>query len=137
MRPEEFRAAVERTLAVVAADERISALIAAARLRLRFRFTDCDLTLDIAADGPGDRLCWRFGGDPARDPRFELELDTTTANRVLQGRESLAIAIARGRVRARGDSRAALCHLPLTRLVREPYLRVLESEFPDLADQGI
>ena len=55
------------------------------------------------------------------------------ANRYLQGRESLAIAIAHGQVSCKGDSRVALLYLPATRLLCEPYRRVVETEFPALA----
>ena len=54
------------------------------------------------------------------------------ANRYLQGRESLAIAIARGQVRSRGEARAALRYLPAARLICEPYRRVIEADYPDL-----
>ena len=60
-------------------------------------------------------------------------MSAEVANRYLQGRESLAIAIARGQVRCRGGSRAALPYLPAARLICEPYRRVVEAEFPDLA----
>ena len=43
-------------------------------------------------------------------------MSAEVANRYLQGRESLAIAIARGQVRCRGESRAALAYLPAARL---------------------
>jgi hypothetical protein len=55
------------------------------------------------------------------------------ANRFLQGRESLAIAIARGRARYRGESHGALLGLPATRLLCEPYREVVRSGFPELA----
>ena len=42
------------------------------------------------------------------------------ANRYLQGRESLAIAIARGQVGCRGVA-DALLYLPAARLICEPY----------------
>ncbi len=133
IRPAEFRAALERALAAAQADERIGPRIVAADPRLRFVFTDCGLVLDLAAaeDGSGT-LSWSFGGEPERTPRLVLEMSSEVANRYLQGRESLAIAIARGQVRVRGGSRAALLYLPAARLVCEPYRRVIESEFPDL-----
>ena len=57
-------------------------------------------------------------------------MDSDVANRYLQGRESLAIAIARGQVAVRGDSRIALLYLPALRLICEPYRRVVETEYP-------
>jgi hypothetical protein len=130
--PEDFRAALERALEGADADERIGPLIASTRLRMRFEFTDSGLALNIAAGGAGDRnLRWSFG-EADWSPKLELKMDTETANRFLQGRESLAIAIARGRARAHGESGVALLALPATRLLCESYREVVQSEFPGL-----
>ena len=43
-------------------------------------------------------------------------MDSATANGYLQGRESLAVAIARGQVRCSGDLKTALVYLPALRL---------------------
>ncbi len=55
------------------------------------------------------------------------------ANRYLQGRESLPIAIARGEVRCRGESRAAILYLPAAHLIFEPYREVVALQYPELA----
>jgi len=132
VRPAEFRAALDRTLETVAADEKLGPLLAATKMRMRFQFPDLDLVLDLAAvDGTG-RLSWSFGGGEDWQPKLELEMDSAVANRYLQGRESLAIAIAHGQARFRGGSRAALVYLPATRLLCEPYRKVVQSTYPDL-----
>ncbi|MQA73864.1 MAG: hypothetical protein GEU88_05885 [Solirubrobacterales bacterium] len=133
---EDLRAALERALAATDADERLGPRVGAAGLRARFEFTDCDLVLNVAAGDGEHNLSWWFGDDPAWRPRLRLEMDSGTANRYLQGRESLAIAIARGRVRVRGESRAALAFLPAARLISGHYRRVVDSDFPALA-QGV
>ena len=59
-------------------------------------------------------------------------MNADVANRYLQGRESLAIAIARGQVRL---PRRVAGGAPLpagARLICEPYRRVIEAEYPDL-----
>ena len=61
-------------------------------------------------------------------------MTSEVANRYLQGRESLAIAIARGKVRCEGDSRSALLYLPAVRLLCEPYRRIVANGFPALAE---
>lgn len=128
---EHFRTAIERALAEADADERLGPLLGATGLRLRFEFTDADVGLNVAAGGDGRNLTWSFGPEswPAR---LVLTMATPVANRFLQGAESLAIAIARGQVRCRGESRAALQYLPATRLLAGPYRRVVERDFPDL-----
>jgi hypothetical protein len=60
-------------------------------------------------------------------------MDSEVANRYLQGAESLAIAIAHGRVRVSGESKTALLYLPLLQRVCEPYRRIATEEFPRLA----
>jgi hypothetical protein len=130
--PEDFRSALELALERADADERIGPMIAATGLRIRFEFPDSGLALNIAAGGAGDQnLRWSFGGADW-PPKLELKMDSETANRFLQGRESLAIAIARGRARAQGESGVALLALPATRLLCEPYREVVRSEFPSL-----
>jgi hypothetical protein len=130
----DFRALLERVLADVDADEKVGALLRAADIRVRFRFPDLDMTLNVAAsDEPGHHLRWAFSNDGDWVPRLELEMASEVANRYLQGKESLAVAIARGRVKVRGESRIALLYVPTIRLVCDPYRRVVASDFPHLA----
>jgi hypothetical protein len=130
----EFRELLERVLAEVDGDERIGALMRAADLRVRFRFEDLDMTLNVASsDDDRHHLRWAFSDDVEWSPRLELEMDSDVANRYLQGKESLAIAIARGRVKARGESRVALLYVPAIGLVCEPYRRVVAADYPRLA----
>ena len=129
---DEFRAALERALTLADSDERIGPRLAATKLRMRFRFPDSDLQLNIAAgEGDGRNLIWSFG-EVDWTPKLELTMESAVANRFLQGRESLAIAIARGRARYRGESHSALLGLPATRLLCEPYREVVRSDFPEL-----
>ena len=130
---EQLRAALDRTLRDIDEDERLGPLIGATRLRMRFEFTDLGMALNVAA-GEGDRnLTWSFAEDAGWTPKLTLRMTSDVANRYLQGRESLAIGIARGQVRCRGDSRTALQYLPAARLFCEPYRRVVEAEYPALA----
>jgi hypothetical protein len=129
----DLRAALDRTLARVDADDRLGPLIGATKLRLRFEFTDLELALNVAAADGDHNLTWSFADDPGWRPKLLLRMNSEVANRYLQGRESLAIAIARGEVRCEGESSAALLYLPATRLIAEPYRRVVEAEYPRLA----
>jgi len=130
----EFRTLLEHVLRDVDTDEKVGALLRAANLRVRFHYPDLAMTLNVAAsDEPGHHLRWAFSDDVPWSPKLEMEMDSGVANRYLQGRESLAVAIARGRVRVKGDSRVTLLYVPAIRLVCEPYRRVLAAEFPHLA----
>ena len=128
----EFRAALDRALAEADADERIGPAICATKLRLRLEFTDIGMTLNVAVAETGQRLEWSFGR-VEWEPKLTLSMTSEVGNSYLLGRESLAIAIARGRVKVSGESRVALLYLPATRLISEPYRRVVQNTYPELA----
>ena len=132
-RTEELVAALERTLAEVDADQRVGPLIGATGMRLRFELPDLGMALNLAADEGGERnLRWSFDDDPGWTPKLVLRMPAAVANRYLQGRERLAIAIARGEVSCKGEPRIALLYLPAARLLGNAYRRVVEAEFPAL-----
>ena len=133
VRGSQLRAALEQALRSAASDERIGPAIGASGLRLRYEFTDVDLILDLTADQQGRNLSWSFAERPGVHPKLTLAMTAAIANRYLLGRESIAIAIARGQVRVRGDSRQALLYLPAARLLCGPYRAAVEADFPDLA----
>jgi hypothetical protein len=134
VRPAEFQAALDRALEAAARDDRVRPLLAATKMRMRLEFSDCELALNLnAADPEQGGLAWSFGDDPGWRPKLVLRMDAAIANRYLQGRESLAIALARGQAHFRGDSKAALLYLPATRLLCDSYRRVIASDYPDLA----
>ena len=130
---EQLRAALEEALATVDADQRLGPMIGATKLRMRFEFTDLDMALNVTAGEGDSNLAWSFANDPDWDAKLTLRMTSEVANRYLQGRESLAIAIARGQVRCTGDSRTALLYLPAAHLIAEPYRRVVEADYPALA----
>jgi hypothetical protein len=130
----EMRDLLERTLEDLNVDESRGPLLRATGLRLRLRLPDAGLILDLAAsDAPDRYLRWTFGGECDWEPNVDLEMGSEVANAYLQGRVSLAIAIARRSVRCRCDSRAALRFLPVAKLIAEPYKRIAASDYPHLA----
>jgi hypothetical protein len=132
-----FRRAVELALEAADADERVGPKIKATGIRMRLRFIDSGLVLDLAASEDPDRsIDWSFGGGVDWQPKLELAMEEAVANRYLQGRESLPIAIAQGKVRVRGGSDFALRYLPANRLLCEPYRRVVREQFPGLVADG-
>jgi putative sterol carrier protein len=129
----EFRELLDATLRATDADAKLGPLLRATSLRMRLRFPDVKLVLNIAAsDEPDHHVQWKFSDRVDWKPKLELTMDSQTANAFLQGKESLAVAIARGRVRVKGDARMALLYLPATRLMVEPYRRTVQDTHPDL-----
>ena len=129
----EFRELLDEALSELDADEKSGPLVRAAGLRMRFEFTDLGMVLNVAAsEEPGHHLRWEFSDAADWEPKLKLRMDSRIANAYLQGKESLAIAIARGRVRFDGDTECALRYVPTLRLVVAPYLRLVRREYPHL-----
>ena len=92
-------------------------MLRATGLRVRFDFPDLGMVLNVAASEElGHHLRWEFSDAVDWEPKLNLSMDSQIANAYLQGRESLAIAMAQGRVRYKGDTRCALLYVPALRL---------------------
>jgi hypothetical protein len=129
----EFQALLDDVLRETDADDQAGPLLRAAGLRIRFEFPDLSLVLNVAATDEEDRhLTWRFDNEIDWRPKLTLRMDSKVANAYLQGKESLAIAIARGRVKATGDTRSALVYIPALRLLVASYRRLVTQEHPHL-----
>jgi hypothetical protein len=61
-----------------------------------------------------------------------MSMSSETANKYFQGKENVAIAIARRRIKTGGDVKAALSLIPITKPIYERYREMLESEYPQL-----
>jgi hypothetical protein len=129
----EFRELLDGALSQLDADERAGPLLRAAGLRMRFEFPDLGMVLNVAAsEEPHHHLRWTFSDAVDWEPKLNLRMGSKVANAYLQGKESLAIAIARGRVHASGDTRCALLYVPALRLVVPPYRQLVREEYPHL-----
>lgn len=129
-----LRQLLDGTLYELDGDDRHGPLVRASGIRMRMVIDDAGLTLDVAASPDDERnIEWSFDGALDGEPKLTLAMDSATANAYLQGVESLAIGIARGRVRFRGESNCALVFLPILRLAVEPYRRLIRAQHPALA----
>jgi len=91
------------------------------------------MTLDVApSEDPRRHLRWSFDSGVGFAPKLVLTMDSEVANAYLQGRESIAIAMARRRIRASGESRVALLYIPAIRLICEPYREIVRASYPHL-----
>ena len=131
---DELREVLDGLLTSVDADERSGPLLRAAHLRTRFEFTDLGLVLNVASAESEEEHCveWSFARRAPWAPKVVLRMDSSVANRWLQGEESLAIAIARGRVRCAGGTKSTLFFVPIAKLLSEPDRRLIEAEHPHL-----
>ncbi|MDQ3102867.1 MAG: hypothetical protein M3Q53_03385 [Actinomycetota bacterium] len=129
---DEAQEVIDRTFLAVENDESLGPMLQAAALREELRLSDLDLTVAIGASD-GDRcLDWSFAQPPPFEPRISLTMNSQVANSILQGAESIGVAIARRRMRIEGSAGAALVHLPALRLIRRPYADLIERDYPHL-----
>jgi hypothetical protein len=77
---------------------------------------------------------WDFSRKASADPKLRLSMESAVANRVFQGRENPAIAIARGRMRTSiQDAGAALRFFPAAKPLFSRYRELVSQKYPHLA----
>jgi hypothetical protein len=123
---------IDRTFRLVDSDDKAGPILRAAGLRERLELSDLDLAVGLEAASGEDCLEWTFEERPGWDPKISLIMDSPVANSILQGAESIGVAIARRRIRVDGDAGAALIHLPATRLISAHYRELIERDYPHL-----
>jgi hypothetical protein len=109
--------------------------LSAAAAPLRLEFPDLKLVLNVRRDD-GGRHCvrWDFSRKAKVSPRLRLSMESAVANRVFQGRENPAIAIARGRLRTSiQDPGAALRFFPAATPLFSRYRELVAERYPHLA----
>jgi hypothetical protein len=116
-------------------DPRMGQALREADVSQRFEFDDVHLVVNVRAgrDGERENLHWEWSDDVDWSARVRMTMSSETANCYFQGRENVAMAIARRRIKATGDLKAALTLMPLTKPVFERYRAVVENEYPHLA----
>ena len=100
----------------------------------RFEFPDVDLVVNItyAEDGGEQNLRWEWTDDVPWEPEVKMTMDSDVANRYFQGKENVAMAIARRRIKTSGNVKKALALIPITKPVYAMYREMLEEEYPHL-----
>jgi hypothetical protein len=108
--------------------------LGAAAAPLRIEFTDLKLVLNVSrAERGRHSLQWNFSSRSAVKPKLRLSMESTVANRLFQGEENPAIAIARGRLRTRvEDAGAALRFFPAAKPLFSRYRAIVAERYPHL-----
>ncbi len=132
--PGEFREVMDRTFSMMSEDPDMGPKLREADTPQRFEFTDLDLVVNIRAarDGEGGNLHWEWTDDVDWEPRVKMTMSTETCNKYFQGKENVAMAIARRRIKTGGDVKAALSLIPITKPIYERYREMVTSEYPHL-----
>src|SRR5919108_463927 len=77
-------------------------------------------------------LHWEWSDDVDWEPKVRMAMSSETANRYFQGKENVAMALARRRIKAGGDVKAALSLIPITKPIYARYTALVEAEYPHL-----
>ncbi len=133
--PAEFRSVMDQIFEMMSTDEVMGPKLRDADVPQRFSFDDVDLVVNVRAargDEEGN-LHWEWSDDVAWEPQVRMEMSSETANTYFQGKENIAMAIARRRIKTGGDVKAALEILPITKPVFARYSALVAAEYPHLA----
>jgi hypothetical protein len=129
----EFREVMDRTFSIMSEDPDMGPKLRDADTPQRFEFTDLDLVVNIRAGAPGGpNLAWEWSDDIDWEPRVKMAMTSEIANKYFQGKENVAIAIARRRIKAGGDVKAALAIMPITKPLFARYREMVAADYPHL-----
>lgn len=133
--PREFREVMDQVFGLMDGDPDMGPRLRDADVPQRFEFEDVDLVVNIRAATPDEEvnLVWVWSDDVTWEPKVKMAMSSETANRYFQGKENVAMAIARRRIKAGGDVKAALALMPITKPVFARYRELVEREYPHLA----
>ncbi len=124
---------MDRTFTLMSEDPEMGPKLREADTPQRFEFTDVDLVVNVRAGGDGEpNLAWVWSDDIPWEPTVQMTMDSDTANRYFQGKENIALAIARRRIKAGGDVRAALAIIPITKPLYARYREMIAADYPHL-----
>jgi hypothetical protein len=130
---QEFREIMDRTFGLMSDDPEMGPRLRDADTPQRFEFPDLDLVVNVRAGSPDEaNLVWEWSDDVAWEPRVRMSMSSETANRYFQGKENIAIAIARRRIKAGGDVKAALAIIPITKPLYARYREMVAADYPHL-----
>jgi hypothetical protein len=132
--PREFQDVIDRVFAMMDEDPAMGPQLRDADVPQRFEFDDVDLVVNIRAARAGEEgnLHWEWTDDVDWEPKVRMTMSAETANKYFQGKENVALALARRRIKSGGDVKAALSLMPITKPVFARYRAMLEAEYPHL-----
>ena len=130
----EFREVMDRVFALMDGDPDMGPRLRDADVPQRFEFEDLDLVVNVRAAVPDEdaNLVWTWSDDVAWEPKVRMSMSSETANRYFQGKENVPLALARRRIKAGGDVKAALALMPITKPVFGHYRELVARDYPHL-----
>jgi hypothetical protein len=128
---EEFREVLDKTFGLMSSDPEMGPKLRDADTPQRFEFPDLDMVVNVTA-GDEENLRWEWSDDVPWEPEVEMSMDSEVANRYFQGKENIAIALARRRITSKGNTKKALALIPVTKPVFAKYRAMIEADYPHL-----
>ena len=122
---------MDRTFRLMSDDQDMGPKLRDAETPQRFEFPDLDLVVNVTA-GDEENLRWEWSDDVPWEPEVEMSMDSEIANRYFQGKENIAVALARRRIRSKGNTKKALALIPVTKPVFAKYRTMIEADYPHL-----
>jgi hypothetical protein len=133
----EFREVIDQAFEMMSTDEEMGRRLRDAETPQRFEITDLDLVVNIT-DAPavrnGQHLRWEWSDDVDWEPEVQMKMSSDVANRYFQGKENIAMAIARRRIKTSGNVKKALNLLPIVKPLFPRYRALLEERYPHLVE---
>jgi hypothetical protein len=134
---DEFREVMDKVFTIMSTDSDMGPKLRDAETPQRFEFPDLDLVANVTyADEveDGQHLRWEWSDSVDWEPEVEMKMDSEVANRYFQGKENVAMAIARRRIKTSGNVKKALSIMPITKPVFEKYRALIEKDYPHLVE---
>jgi hypothetical protein len=133
--PKEFRSVMDWIFTTMSEDADMGPKLREADVPQRFEFPDMDLVVNIRAaeEGEDGNLYWEWSDDVDWEPKVKMTMSSEIANRYFQGKENVAMALARRRIKSGGDVKAALSLIPITKPIYAQYSDFVQEEYPHLA----
>jgi len=130
----ELREVMDAVFTMMDADSEMGPKLRDADTPQQFELSDFDVVVNIraATDDEEGNLYWEWSDDVDWKPKVRMTMSSEVANRYCQGKENVAMAVARRRIKTGGDMKAALDLIPVTKPIYALYREYLEREKPHL-----
>jgi hypothetical protein len=138
-----FRSAAEcqevitRAFELMSRDHDMGPKLREADAAQRWEFPDLGLVVNVTgaeAESGTDNLRWEWSDDVDWEPEVMMTMDSGIANRYFQGKENIAMSVARRRIKTSGNVKKALALVPVTKPVFRLYREMLERDYPHLLE---
>jgi SCP-2 sterol transfer family len=131
---DECREVISRAFELMSKDPDMGPKLRDAETPQRWEFPDLELVVNVTAadEGADGALRWEWSDDVTWEPEVYMTMDSSIANRYFQGKENIAMAVARRRIKTSGNVKKALALVPVTKPVFAKYRAMVEKEYPHL-----